>query len=149
MQSIDKRGQRRTILVVEDNALLQHAYCQILEAQDFRTIAASTGAEGLRLAREQRPNLILLDVMLPDMSGWEVQQRLARDAATASIPVVGLSAIGDPDAANHAMKIGFTTFLRKPVRMATLIGIVRSVIEPPTVRQAMHGSNSAGDGASS
>jgi len=131
MPTTDQTRKPPTILVVEDNAILHEAFCEILEMQGYRTVSAMTGREALRLARDRQPNLILLDIMLPDMLGWEIQHQLSLGPPTASVPVLGISAIGDPAAPSRALAAGFAAFLPKPVRMVELIRQVESLLELP------------------
>jgi DNA-binding response OmpR family regulator len=140
MLDIDVTDDPAVILIVEDNELLQEAYREVLRMSGYRTVSALTGEEALRLAREQAPNLILLDIMLPDLLGWEIQQRLASDLPTRSVPVVEVSAIGDPDAPSRAQEAGFAAFLPKPVRIAELVRQVEAVLRPAAFLETEIGS---------
>jgi two-component system, cell cycle response regulator DivK len=128
-----RADEQAVIMIVEDNDVLHKAYREILEVHGYRTISAMRGGEALRLARQQRPSLVLLDIMLPDILGWEVQHRLAGDPLTEGVPVVGISAIGDRDAPSRALQAGFAAFLPKPVRIAELVGQVEALLHPSSV----------------
>src|SRR5215207_9810828 len=81
-----------TVLVVDDTEANRYAIRRILEKAGFAVLEAETGGAGLRLLAEARPDLVVLDVQLPDMSGYAVCQRIKGDAATAAVPVLQISA---------------------------------------------------------
>src|SRR5690349_5347996 len=81
-----------TVLVIDDNAMNRKLARDILEAAGFRTVGAATAAEGIALAAEHDPDVVLLDLRLPDMPGVEVARRLKGDQATSRIPIVAMSA---------------------------------------------------------
>ena len=83
----------KTILVVEDNQLNMKLVSDLLQAHGYNVLQAGEGGEGLKLARERRPDLILLDIQLPDISGLEVNQRLKEDEDLRSIPVIALNIV--------------------------------------------------------
>jgi CheY-like chemotaxis protein len=81
------------ILVIDDNVNLQIAFKKVLTSSGYQVELASDGEEGLRLARETRPDVIVLDMMLPKLSGLDVLRALKQDVATERIPVIALSAL--------------------------------------------------------
>jgi two-component system cell cycle response regulator DivK len=83
----------RMILVVDDNVNLQIAFKKVLTSSGYQVELASDGEEGLRLARETRPDVIVLDMMLPKLSGLDVLRALKQDHATERIPVIALSGL--------------------------------------------------------
>ena len=83
----------RMILVVDDNVNLQIAFKKVLTSSGYEVELASDGEEGLRLAREMRPDVIVLDMMLPKLSGLDVLRALKQDHATERIPVIALSGL--------------------------------------------------------
>jgi CheY-like chemotaxis protein len=83
----------RMILVVDDNVNLQIAFKKVLTSSGYQVELASDGEEGLRLAREKRPDVIVLDMMLPKLSGLDVLRALKQDHATERIPVIALSGL--------------------------------------------------------
>ncbi|HEY7682448.1 MAG TPA: response regulator [Gemmatimonadales bacterium] len=108
-----------TVLVVEDHPMNLELASDVLRSAGFTVLEAATAAEGLRAAGEQLPDLVLLDIRLPDMSGLEVLLRLRADPRTAAIPVVALTAHamkGDEEAARSAGCIGYIT---KPINTRT------------------------------
>jgi len=101
-----------TVLVIDDNEGLVKLVQRYLTDRDCRVIAATNGQEGLRLAQELLPDAIVLDVMMPEMDGWELLQRLRNRPQTATIPVIICSVISDPDL---AYSLGAALFLPKPI----------------------------------
>jgi CheY-like chemotaxis protein len=107
------------VLVIDDNEGLVSLVQRYLTDQACRVEVATTGVEGLHLAQELRPAAIILDIMMPDMHGWDVLQRLRANRLTAGIPVVICSVINNPDLARA---LGASLFLPKPVRQDDILG---------------------------
>jgi signal transduction histidine kinase/CheY-like chemotaxis protein len=122
-----------TILVIDDDASVHDLMQRYLSREGFNVITASSGQEGLRLAREQAPDVILLDVRMPNLNGWEVLTRLKSDPDLASIPVVMVT-IEDDQSLGYAL--GATDYLVKPVdydRLLTLLQPYRTDSPPTSV----------------
>ena len=113
------------MLVVEDNARNMKLFRDVLLAAGFRTLEASTGGEALELAAEHEPDLVLMDVQLPDFDGVEALSRLRADARTASIPVLALTAQAMHGDRERFLAAGFDGYLAKPVDVLELLGTVR------------------------
>lgn len=113
------------VLIVDDNEKNLKLARDILRAAGFRTLEAPTGAEALALAADQQPDVILLDLQLPDMDGTEAARGLAADERTAPIPVVALSARPPPADAEWLLATGFAGYLEKPISVAAFPGQVR------------------------
>ena len=135
MEQVDEAGDLRTIsihmtsrnpivLIVDDNQGLVSLLERYLTDHACRVVAAADGQEGLRLAQETLPDAILLDVMMPQMDGWAVLQRLRNDPRTADIPVIICSVVNDPDLA-QALKAAL--FLPKPVRQVDVLAALREL----------------------
>ena len=116
-----------TVLIVDDNAGLVDLLQRYLADQPYRVMTATGGREGLRLAREAAPSVIVLDVMMPEMDGWEILQRLRTYPDTAQTPVIICSAVGEPEL---AQSLGATAFLQKPVRREDFLTALRHVGAP-------------------
>lgn len=120
----------RNILYIEDNAanmmLVEHIIARRL---DLRLLQAQDGARGIELARIYRPDVILMDINLPDISGIEAFNILRKDPLTAHIPVIVLSANAMPDDIEHALKAGFFNYLAKPVVITQLLDALDSALE--------------------
>ncbi|MGC8855858.1 MAG: response regulator [Anaerolineae bacterium] len=112
------------ILVIEDDIDNYQLVRFILEQYGYETFLAVSGLDGVDAARIQSPDLILLDLALPEMDGWEVAQRLKSEPQTASIPVVALTARTLPEDRQRALDAGCTDFIPKPIDMGTLLRIV-------------------------
>jgi len=108
------------ILVVDDEALLRTMICDGLEAAGHTVLAASSGEEALRLAKAERPVCILLDIMMPDLDGYDTCAALKADSETASIPVIMISATTDLRVVDRAEKVGAAVVLPKPIPMEQL-----------------------------
>ena len=115
-----------TILLIEDHAPLRANLRDILALEGYRVLAAADGPEGLRLARTERPDLVLCDIMLPGMDGLEILARLRGDGATAALPFIFLTAKGTPPDIRAGMTLGADDYLPKPVARADLLAAVRS-----------------------
>jgi DNA-binding NarL/FixJ family response regulator len=118
-----------TILLIEDNASLRRNIAQILTIEGYRVLAASAGVAGLELLHAQKPDLILCDIMMPQMGGYEVLARVRADAATASLPFIFLTAKGDMPDLRHGMTLGADDYLPKPVAAIDLLDAVRARLE--------------------
>jgi len=103
-----------TALIVEDHPDQAKMVAQLLKLRNYEPMVAETGAEGLELARKHIPDIVLLDLMLPDISGFEVCRRLRSDRATMLTPVVMLTAMGDADNRRHGFRVGANAYVTKP-----------------------------------
>jgi two-component system cell cycle response regulator DivK len=113
------------VLVVDDNARNRKLARDVLDAAGFGTLGATTGAEAIALAAEHRPNVILLDLRLPDMHGAEVLRRLRDGERTASIPVVAMSAMSLREHGDWLEEAGFAGSIDKPIRVRMFPNQVR------------------------
>jgi two-component system phosphate regulon response regulator PhoB len=116
------------VLIVEDEADLVTLLRYNLEKEGFRTIAATDGEEALLLADEQQPNLVLLDWMLPLMSGIEVCRQLRRGAKTRDVPIIMLTARGEEGDRIRGLNSGADDYLAKPFSPAELVARMRAVL---------------------
>lgn len=113
------------ILLVEDHEDNRNIYRTILEHYGFRVRVATDGREGVRLASEARPDLILLDIDIPVLDGFEVARTLKAAEATARIPIVALTAHTRPEDRDRATAAGFDGYLAKPVSPTHVAAEVR------------------------
>jgi CheY-like chemotaxis protein len=118
--------ESRQILVVDDTPANLHVLMELLEPAGYTMLAARSGERALRIAARANPNLILLDVMMPEMDGYEVCRRLKADAQTASIPVVFVTADARDDVAAAVREAGGVGVLSKPYAQADLLEMVRA-----------------------
>jgi DNA-binding response OmpR family regulator len=103
-----------TALIVEDHPEQADLVARILRLRDFEPIVADNGETGLRLARERTPDVVLLDLMLPDINGFDVCRRLRIDRATMLIPVIMLTALNDVQHRVHGFRVGANAYVTKP-----------------------------------
>ena len=116
-------GER--VLVVEDNEKNMKLFCDVLSASGYRTIEATTGGEAVDLTMEHQPDLVLMDIQLPDIDGVEALGRLRADGRTASLPVLALTAQAMEGDRERFLAAGFDGYLSKPVNIADLVATVR------------------------
>jgi two-component system, cell cycle response regulator DivK len=117
---------RPVVLLIDDNERNVKLARDVLRAAGIRTLEAASGSEGIALALEQLPDVILLDLHLPDIDGTEVARVLNGRARTARIPVVALSAVRIDDADDWLHAAGFAGYLAKPIDVRAFPGQVRS-----------------------
>jgi CheY-like chemotaxis protein/signal transduction histidine kinase len=120
-------GVSTTVLVVDDDPLIQHLLRGQLEAEGFKVLVAVDGVEGLTMAREARPHVVILDIHLPKLDGWQVLAELKSDPALANIPVIILSV---EEQRSRAFSFGACEYLVKPVEADRLVSIVRRAVQP-------------------
>jgi two-component system response regulator MprA len=113
------------ILVVDDDAYVLSSLRAVLQAEGYRVVTASRGADGLRLLREEQPDLVLLDVLMPDMDGWEVCRRM-RVAST--VPVIMLTACQGDEEWRRGQQVGADGYLVKPVPLEELCSRVQMTL---------------------
>ena len=129
-----RKGTRmaKTVLIVEDNELNMKLFHDLLEAHGYATVGTRNGIEALDLARKHRPDLILMDIQLPEMDGLAFTRQLKADPMTASIAVVAMTAhamVGDKE---DALSAGCAGYIAKPIDTRTLGEQVRSFLHAET-----------------
>jgi two-component system sensor histidine kinase/response regulator len=125
------------LLVVDDDPINVELLCDLLGSMEYRVLGATGGEEALRMAREEQPDLVLLDVMMPGMNGLEVCRRLRADPATARIPVVFLTALSDSDDKLRAIEAGGDDFLTKPFNRPILVARIRALLRLKAARDEL------------
>ena len=113
------------ILVVEDNQRNMKLFRDVLQATGYRILEATTGARAVELAAEHGPDLVLMDIQLPDIDGVETLGRLRTDERTAAIPVLALTAQAMDGDRDRFLAAGFDGYVSKPVNIAGLVAIVK------------------------
>lgn len=104
---------KKRILIIEDDLILQKALQEFLTAEGFDVIVASDGEEGLRFARAKEPNLIVLDIILPKVNGFEVLKEIKSDIKIKEVPIVLLTNLGGMNDVERALALGASTYLVK------------------------------------
>jgi len=115
-----------TILIVEDNEKSMKLFRDVLEVKGYRTLEATTGARAVELATRHLPDVVLMDVQLPDVDGVEALHLIRADARTASLPVVAVTAQAMDGDRERFLQAGFDAYLSKPVDIAELLDVVKT-----------------------
>jgi len=117
------------ILLVEDNESSRDMLARRLARRGYQVISAMDGKRGIAMAREQSPDLIVMDMSLPEMDGWEATRRLKADPATQAIPIVALTAHAMASDRKKAMDAGCDDYHTKPVDFETLVRSLEAFLE--------------------
>ena len=118
----------KKILIVEDDPSFSRAITHIIEKEGYDVISASNGMAGLRMAKDENPDLLILDVMLPGLDGFEICSRLRQDPLTAKLPIIMLSAKGQDVDKTTGLKVGASEYLTKPIDRALLLEKITSLL---------------------
>ncbi|HMO00244.1 MAG TPA: response regulator transcription factor [Miltoncostaeaceae bacterium] len=118
----------QTVLIVEDDEAIANSVAYSLDRAGYRTLRAGDGAQALRLFRQQRPDLVILDLMLPQMDGWRVTEELRREDAR--VPVIVCSARTSEFDRVHGLEMGADDYVTKPFSMKELLARVESHRRP-------------------
>jgi len=122
----------RTVLIIEDEKLIIVSTQMVLEAAGFRVESATNGEEGIERARQLAPDLILLDIMMPGIDGWETLTRLKRDPESAAIPVIIFTAREHARGHQKSTEMGAADYFRKPFEPDELIELVEKHVSQST-----------------
>lgn len=117
------------ILLVEDNEMNRDMLSRRLARQGFEVAIAVDGQQGVDMARADRPDLILMDISLPVLDGWEATRLLKGDAATSAIPIIALTAHAMAQDREKALEIGCDDFDTKPVELPRLLEKIRALVD--------------------
>jgi len=115
----------KTVLIVEDNELNMKLFHDLLEAHGYATVLTRDGMDALRLAREHRPDLILMDIQLPEVSGLEVTKWIKEDDDLRDIPVVAVTAFAMKGDEEKIRQGGCEAYLAKPISVSTFLDTVK------------------------
>jgi two-component system, cell cycle response regulator DivK len=119
------------ILIVEDNERNRRLVRDVLQFKGYQTIESETAEEGLQLARDRSPALILMDIQLPGMDGITALGRLREDPVTRAIPVMAVTASAMTHDRQKIMAAGFNAYHTKPIRVKEFLEAVRQILESP------------------
>ncbi|MGA7394766.1 MAG: response regulator transcription factor, partial [Terrimicrobiaceae bacterium] len=122
----------KKILVIEDDPEMRRNLTTILRLEKFHPLAAENGRIGVELAKKEKPDLILCDVMMPELDGYGVIAALHADAGTVTIPFIFLTAKGEKPDVRAGMNLGADDYLTKPVAKTDLLAAIRSRLERAT-----------------
>jgi CheY-like chemotaxis protein len=130
MKSLQNEPREKPlVLVVDDNEQNLELIVAYLEDVDCQTISAASGSEALDIINEQKPDLVLLDVMMPKISGFEVCRRMKENPQTAEVPVIMVTALNEMADIEKAINSGTDDFLSKPVNKWELITRVKTMLK--------------------
>jgi two-component system cell cycle response regulator DivK len=132
---IDQTLKQKQILVVEDNHLTLALLRTILRSEGYDVLEAVTARDGMEAAVRCRPDLIVMDIKLPDMSGFDATHALKAEAATRSIPVVITSAYGADADKEHLRKCGCDSYIPAPIQVSTFVDVIHSFIGSGSARR--------------
>lgn len=118
----------KSVLIVEDNELNMKLFNDLLEAQGYDTIQTSNGLEALDLARDHRPDLILMDIQLPEVSGLEVTKWLKEDDELSRIPVIAVTAFAMKGDEERIRRGGCEAYISKPISVMKFLETVKSYL---------------------
>jgi DNA-binding response OmpR family regulator len=125
-------GMTMRILVVDDDTSLTKLLKLVFESQGFGVTVANTGRQTLEILERELPEAILLDLMMPGMSGLEVCKTVRANPRTANVPIFVLTARSSPESRRELLEAGATQYLVKPVRPTDLINRIRAAVSAPT-----------------
>jgi two-component system cell cycle response regulator DivK len=116
---------RQTLLLVEDNEDNRIIYSTVLRHTGYEVVEAVDGVQAVELARRIRPDLILMDISIPEIDGWEATKILRQDPTTSAIPIIALTAHALADDRERATAVGFSSYLAKPIEPRAVVAEVR------------------------
>jgi twitching motility two-component system response regulator PilH len=116
------------VLIVDDSPTEQHVFCKALERHGYETVVASDGEEAIAIAEQVRPEVIVMDVVMPGMNGFQATRRLSRNPVTAEIPVVIVSAKGQETDRIWGLRQGAAQYLVKPIDIKDLVAAVEAAL---------------------
>jgi two-component system cell cycle response regulator DivK len=119
----------KTVLIVEDNELNMKLFADLLEAEGYRVLRSGEGVAGFQIARQERPDLIVMDIQLPAISGLEVTGWLKEDPELAHIPVVAVTAYAMKGDEARMLEGGCEAYLAKPISVASFLDTIRRLID--------------------
>jgi two-component system cell cycle response regulator DivK len=118
-----------TVLIVEDNEKNMKLARDVLSAKGYQVLEAVTGEEGVRMAIERKPDLVLMDIQLPGINGIEALKQLRADPALARVPVIAFTASVTPTDRSQISAAGFDAFLSKPINLKDFLSVIQDQLQ--------------------
>ncbi|MEM6626461.1 MAG: response regulator [Pseudomonadota bacterium] len=118
-------GATKKVLVVEDNELNMKLFCDLLDAFGFETLESRDGLKAIDLAREHQPDLIIMDIQLPEVSGLDITRWIKDDETISAIPVLAVTAFAMRQDEEHVREAGCEAYMSKPIQMTPFIDTVK------------------------
>jgi two-component system cell cycle response regulator DivK len=131
--TVGERGNRLLALVVDDDLDTREMYGTYLTTRGFRVLMAANGVEAIEIAERERPDVIVMDLMMPHLDGWEASRRLKADGRTRRIPIIACTGVGIGSSAERALDAGCDGYLTKPCLPEHLLAEIRRVLRPTGV----------------
>lgn len=119
------KAAAKKVLVVEDNELNMKLFCDLLDAYGFEAFQSRDGLKAVELARELQPDLIIMDIQLPEVSGLDLTRWIKDDAITAGIPIMAVTAFAMRQDEQHVREAGCEAYMSKPIQMLPFIATVQ------------------------
>jgi two-component system, cell cycle response regulator DivK len=133
---VDRRKPiKKCVLIIEDNHMDTALFSALIESQGHQVLKAGNATDGLVLARENMPDLIIMDVRLPDMSGFEATRTLKAEDATREIPIIVTSAYGPYADKAELRECGCDAYMATPIEIAGFIDLIHSFLSRPATRK--------------
>lgn len=121
-------GKKKTVLVVEDNELNMRLFCDLLDAFGFATLQCRDGAKAVELTRQHRPDLIIMDIQLPEVSGLDITRWIKDDESIRGIPVLAVTAFAMRADEQRVREAGCEGYLSKPIQMRSFLSTVEDLV---------------------
>src|ERR1700747_430478 len=141
-----QNARRNRILIVEDNTVSLTLLEQLLKAHGYEVLGIPEGLQALDLAREEQPDLILMDIRLPDISGFKVTRLLKQDQRTKTIPIVAVTALASPEYEREGLESGCDAYIPKPITLGNFLRTIESFLKIRAVTPTSFASLSSPDG---
>lgn len=119
-----------TVLVVEDNDMNRDLFVRLLQTRDYEVLEAENGRDAIDVTRKQRPDVVLMDLSMPVMHGWEAASILKDDASTAAIPIIAVTAHATEGERDKALDHGCDEYISKPFDFDRLAELIETVVSP-------------------
>jgi two-component system, cell cycle response regulator DivK len=134
-----KNEKRKRILVVEDNQLSLALLKQLLGVRGYEILETSEGLEAIDIARDEQPDLILMDIGLPDICGLDATRLLKRDEQTKAIPIIAVTALATPEYEKKSLESGCDAYMAKPITLDNLLRTIESFLSSvPSAVGSLH-----------
>ncbi len=122
---------QKSVLVVEDNELNMRLFCDLLDAYGYATFECRDGANAVEIARQEHPDLIIMDIQLPEVSGLDITRWIKDDPDLAAIPVLAVTAFAMRSDEERVREAGCEGYLSKPIQIASFVKAVENLITKP------------------
>jgi CheY-like chemotaxis protein len=118
------------ILIIDDNEENRDALSRRLQRRGFQVVLAVDGLEGMEMVRLEKPDIVLMDMNMPNLDGWEATRQLKADPATRDVPIIALTAHAMAGDRERSLEVGCADYHTKPVEMAKLLGQIEAFLAP-------------------